>query len=118
MSLLYKALAVGLALLALVGGVRYTLHLRDKVQVLEVRAEQAEKALKRTQATWAKREKDRAATARLVASTVASTEAALAAAPEWADAPVPKEVQDALCATLRCAGPDGVQHDSAPAQRP
>lgn len=112
MTLLYKLLGAFLVVLALVAGVRYTLHLRDKVQVLEVRAEQAEKALKRTQATLTRREKDRAATDRLVASAQRSLDAGLTKAPSWAAEEVPKEVQDALCATVRCAGPDGLRDNT------
>lgn len=112
MTLPWKLLGALLTLLALLGGVRYMLHLRDKVQVLEVRAEKAEKALQRTQATLARREKDRAATARLVASTAASTEAAMATAPEWSATQTPLEVQDALCGTLRCAGPDRLRDNA------
>lgn len=112
MTLPWKLLGALLALLALLGGVRYVLHLRDTVQVLEVRADRAEKALQRTQATLARREKDRAATARLVASTAASTEAAMATAPDWSATPTPLEVQDALCGTLRCAGPDRLRDNA------
>lgn len=112
MNLPWRLLGALVAVLALVAGVRYTLHLRDKVQVLEVRADTAEKALKRTQATLSKREKDRAATARAVASAQASVQGALAAEPAWAATEVPKEVQDAVCAAVRCAGPDGLRDDT------
>lgn len=109
MTLPWKLLGAFLAVLALVAGVRYTLYLRDEVQTLEVRAERAENALQRTQATLARRERQRAATARLAASVQASVQAATLAHPEWAQTETPKEVQDAVCRAVPCVRPDGLR---------
>lgn len=106
MTLPWKLLGAVLALLALLGGVRYTLYLRDTVQTLEERAERAENAMKRTQATLARRERDRAATDRIVASAQASVQAAVVQSPEWARTETPKEVQIAVCGVVRCVGSD------------
>ncbi len=118
MTLPWKVLAAFLAVLALLGGVRYTLYLRDTVQTLEGRAEKAENALKRTQATLARRERDRAATARLAASVQASVQAAVQAHPEWASTETPKEVQDAVCRAVPCVRPGGLRERPDADERP
>lgn len=118
MTIPWKLLAAFLAVLALLGGVRYTLYLRDTVQTLEERAEKAENTLKRTQATLARRERDRAATDRIVASAQASVQAAVVQSPEWARTETPKEVQIAVCGVVRCVGSDstGTPGPSDPGQ--
>lgn len=113
MSIAYRLAALALTLAALVAGGWYIGHLRERAHTAEEAARTAQAALKRTQATLAYREKLRATTARETASARASLAAAAASNPTWADAPVPKEVQDALCAHLDCgARPDGVRSDT------
>lgn len=110
MSIAYRLGALILALSAFVGGCAYIVHLRSELAQAEQAAKTAQEALKRTQATLAYREKLRATTARLEASARASLAAAAASNPDWASAPVPQEVQDALCAHLDCASrPDRVR---------
>ncbi len=113
MPVLYRIGALITALGLLVGGCLYIGHLRSEVRTARQEATKAQEALKRTQATLAYREKLRASSARAEASARASLAAAAASNPTWAAAPVPQEVQDALCAHLDCAGrPDRVR-DSA-----
>lgn len=114
MSLAYRLGALILTGLALAAGVAYTLHIRAELVQARQEAKTAQEALKRTQATLAYREKLRAATARQEASARASLAAAAASNPAWANTPVPKEVQDALCAHLACAdGPDGLRDSTS-----
>lgn len=109
MSIAYRLGALILVLGLLLGGSAYIVHLRSELAQAEQAAKTAQEALKRTQATLAYREKLRAATARRGASARASLAAAAASNPTWASAPVPQEVQDALCAHLSCASPDGLR---------
>lgn len=110
MSIAYRLAALVVTLLALVAGGWYIGHLRADLRTAQEAARTAQEALKKTQATLAYREKLRAASAREAASARASLASAAASNPTWAQAPVPKEVQDALCAHLDCgARPDGVR---------
>ena len=109
MPVLYRLVALIAVLLGLVLCGAYIGHLHNQTRQARAEARTAQEALKRTQATLAHREKLRAATGRATASARASLQAAEAAHPDWASTPVPKEVQDALCAHLNCAGPDGLR---------
>lgn len=113
MSHAYRLAALAVTLLALALGGWYIGHLRSELSEARAQAKTAQAALKKTQATLALREKLRTATAREGASARASLAAAAASNPTWATAPVPQEVQDALCAYLDCVGPNGLR--SAPA---
>lgn len=115
MSIVYRLVGVVLALAALVFGGWYIGSLRADLETARTEAETAQKALKRTQATLALRERQRAATARAQAKAAASLEAATKSNPTWAESQTPQEVQDALCAHLACASPDGVRNaDDSP----
>lgn len=78
-------------------------HSRSELAVAQGKLTATEKALqtaqdarKRDARASAAREKARAATAQSAASAAHSLDKALAAQPEWAEQPVPKEVRDAL----------------------
>jgi hypothetical protein len=87
-------LILAVALLAGTGWYIRSLHAR--VAVAEQAAKTAQDALKKRAATSARRERDRAASARAAASAALSLQNALTAQPEWRDQPVPEEVQRAL----------------------
>jgi hypothetical protein len=67
-----------------------------EIALLAEQLKTAQAATTQLQATSVSRERKRAATARAEASEDARAAAAVASAPEWAAAPVPKEVADAL----------------------
>lgn len=94
LTLRLAALAVICGLVGLLG---WDYH-RKSAQLAEAReaVKTAQAALKKIQAVSALRSNLRVATARESASRAASLEAAAASSPEWRDAPVPQEVQDAL----------------------
>lgn len=66
------------------------------IEALQERLDGAEKRAKAAAKASVARERLRASTAAQAASQAASAEAAIATNREWADQPVPKEVQDAL----------------------
>lgn len=70
--------------------------LRGEIATAQAATKTAQDALKRERRANALREQRRAATARAEATATASLAAAVASHPQWADAPVPQEVQDAL----------------------
>jgi len=115
MPVLYRIIAVAAVLGALLGSGAYIMHLRGELTTQREATRMAQEALKRTQATLALREKQRAASAQEAATVRASLGAALMSNRAWAEAPVPQEVQDELCKRIRCAGaiPDGVRSSSA-----
>lgn len=113
MPILYRlgCLVVGLSVLC--AGGWYIGSLRADLKDAREATRTAQAALKRTQATLTLREKQRVATARETASAQASLASASSKNTAWAEAPVPPEVQDALCAHLDCgARPDGLRHAS------
>lgn len=113
MSIAYRLGGLIAVLLGLVLSGWYIGHLRAELHTAQEAAKTAQEALKKTQATLAYREKLRATTARETASAQASLRAVSASNPTWAQAPVPQEVQDALCAHLDCgARPDGVREST------
>lgn len=67
-----------------------------KVQAAEKARDEAQAALKRQKTTVVYREKLRVVHEAAKAQETASLAAAVASAPDWANTPVPKEVQDAL----------------------
>ena len=69
---------------------------RAQIQGLQEGIKRAQEQRKLDQATLARLAKKNAATARETARLRASLGAALAANRPWADAPVPKDIQDAL----------------------
>lgn len=87
------ALAMGAALWFSVQRLGAVKAERDQAQE-QLRSAQA--AAKKVAAVSVLREKTRAATGARAASAGASLAAAVASAPDWANTPVPKEVQDAL----------------------
>lgn len=91
MSLAYKALALVIALFAAYA-----------VGFYEGRSKTAQAALKTVQATSVSREVQKARLRRSEALAGHALESTLAKVPEWADQPVPKEVQDDLCQVLDC----------------
>lgn len=117
MSLAYRLAALVVVLTALVCGGVYIGHLRSELHTSQESTRKAQEALEQFQATLAYRERLRTATARKHASAAASVASAVQANKAWADTPVPKEVQDALCSVATCAGADGVR-DSASDNNP
>jgi hypothetical protein len=114
MQIAYRLASALAGLILMVGGCLYIGHLRAEIGTAREEAKSAQEAMKKAQATLAYREKLRAASARAEASARASLSAAAASNPAWAEAPVPQEVQDALCAHLDCAGrPDGVREPAS-----
>lgn len=95
---LIGALVVALTLTG--AGLLYQLKLTGaqaaQIDTLQERLDGAEKRAKAVAKASVARERLRASTAAQAASQAASTQAALTANREWADQPVPKEVQDAL----------------------
>jgi hypothetical protein len=96
MPITYRVAAI--ALLVLIFGTLGWDYSRQRAALAEARkeAQTAQADLKRLQATSALRERKRVATTAAAASATVSLNTALVAAPEWADTPVPKEIQDAL----------------------
>lgn len=80
-------------------------HMHKEVKAARLEATTAQEALKVTQATLALRETARVATASAGASATRSLQHSFTApVPHtWALTPVPKEVQNALCATVACS---------------
>lgn len=117
MPILYKLLALLVALGALVGLLKYAEHEHERADVATAALEDAKEMIRRTQATLTLREDLRATTALKSASARVSLQhaAATPAAAPWAAATVPMEVQNALCAHVRCAGADGLPSSPASA---
>lgn len=92
----YRLIGALVLSLALCGAVWDYLHLRTKLAQAQEQLKAAQATTKRLQATSVFRERKRAATAASAASAGHSVEQALAAQPDWANQPVPQEVQDAL----------------------
>lgn len=102
--LLEIALALGLTLS---GALAVWVHMHKQVALAQEATKQAQDDLKAVQATQVLREATRATSDRRAASARVSLHRATTApaAADWAAAPVPKGVQDALCAAVRCADP-------------
>lgn len=84
-------------LLTLAAVLGFALHRQiGATAVAREEARTAQEGLEKLQATSARRERQRAATARQEAAARHRLDAALAKSPEWADQPVPQEIQDAL----------------------
>ena len=90
------AAAIGAAFAGLLGGGAMYHWQHAKVKVAEEAARTAQDALRRQQATVVYRDRIRVVHDRAAASQQAALAAAVASAPEWANQPVPQEVQDAL----------------------
>lgn len=93
---LAAALLVGALSLGLVYSVRTNGELRAERDQAQEALETAQAALKRSQALSTKLSKEKAATGLAGARTRLSVEKSLEQHREWAQQPVPKEVQDAL----------------------
>lgn len=106
MPIPYKLIALIVLALSLVAGARYIGYLRDRLE----QAETALEASERVRATLVARASQKARQEATRARRAAQTEKVLERHREFGDTPVPQEVQDDLCKTLRCARPDGVQH--------
>lgn len=120
MPIMYRIIAVVVLLGALLGSGLHIVKLQGELTKQKQATKTAQEALKRTQATLAIREKQRAASAQEAASARASLGAVLMLNRAWAEAPVPQGVQDELCKRIRCAGgiPDGVRGGTATNVRP
>lgn len=85
--------------------------------VAQEAARTAQAGLHKLQATSVSREKKRAATARSEALAEQRLDAAIKEVPEWADQPVPQEIQDALADPLPDSDPERMR-DEAPGPSP
>jgi hypothetical protein len=103
---LLGALLAVVAVLGAYAAVDYVVTLRTALVQATADAKTAKDALKKTQATLALREAKRVAAEASARSARDSLAAVLLKNNTWATAPVPQEVQDDLCKTLRCAPGD------------
>lgn len=105
-------------LLTLTGVLGFLLYRQiGATAVAQEAARTAQAGLQRLQATSVSREKKRAATARSEALAEQRLEAAIKEVPEWADQPVPQEIQDALADPSTDSGAERVR-DEAPGPSP
>ncbi len=99
----YRLAAVAVAIVLAIAGAAAIWHLNNQLVLARAETAQAQESLKTAQALRKKdaatsvlRERLRAADAASAASAGRRLEAAVEAAPAWADQPVPQEVRDAL----------------------
>jgi len=103
-------IALLVALVVAVGGyaaVNYVFTLRTALVQATKDAKTAQDALKKVQATLALRESKRLAAEASARSANASLQSVLQQNRAWAEQPVPQEVTDDLCKTLRCSPDPG-----------
>lgn len=87
-----------------------------KTRQAQEATQQAQGTLKAVQASTVAREAVRASRAREGALAGQSVQAATRSTPEavqWSQTETPKEIQNALCAVVRCADAERVQHDAS-----
>lgn len=105
----YLGYAVAALLVLLLGTGYYLKATLKDLGAAEAVAEKAQAELKHERDTLDKRAELKRTTARKTAAASKSVKEAVQKEPEWAETETPKEVQDALCAVLRCSGTDGVR---------